>query len=143
MEKNQKCFLILMTIGLIVIMLTVYLTTSSISIKGLPLWTIIGVPVVILVSLFIFLLVRRKTHNIPLQKRQKLLLITLGVYIVFLLIMTLFRGTSFWKAQLPSMGMIIAIFLFAFFQKNKEQKHTEGIENKRNTESDNQNDSRI
>jgi len=143
MEKNQKCFLILMTIGLIVIMLTVYLTTSSISIKGLPLWTIIGVPVVILVSLFIFLLVRRKTHNIPLQKRQKLLLITLGVYIVFLLIMTFFRGTSSWKAQLPCMGMIIAIFLFAFFQKNKEQKHTEGIENKRNTESDNQNDSRI
>jgi len=151
MEKSKKWFIVLVMISPVVI-LPIILIISGIKIKEIPWIVLIGVPVVILASPFAFFFAQRKAQRRPpnasLRKRRKELFITLGVIIVIYLIGAVIchiAKISFWQVLLNTIGMfliVIAISLYIFF-KDKEQKPTEEIETKRNTESDNQNDSRI
>ena len=106
----------------------------DLSIKEFPLWGIIGILALILISPFTFFFAQRKTHNASLQKRRKLLLIALGAVIVLYLIVAVIchiRGMSFGQVLLSNTPMIvglIAIFLYAFFRKDKEQKQVDEIE---------------
>ena len=134
-EQTKTWVLILMMIGIPIVILTTFFLISGISIKEMPLWTTIGVPIIIIGSTFIFLLIQPKAQSLSLQKRRKALLIILGVYIIFLIIMTIIRGISF--LGLTNIGsligyfFLITIFLYGFFRKDKEstednnQNHSE------------------
>ena len=82
MKKSQKWIIILIMITLPVIIISTSLLISGISIKEIPVWAVIGIPVFILVSPFTFLLAQR-TIDAPLQKQKKMLLTVLCVYIIF------------------------------------------------------------
>jgi Ca2+/Na+ antiporter len=73
-----------------------------------------------------------KADRLSLQKRRKFLLILLGVYIAFLLIMTIIRGISFLKingiVSFINYFFFLAVFLYAFFRKDKEQNSTDKLE---------------
>jgi len=138
MKKTKKWTLISMMIGFPVIILTVSLTISGANIKDFPLWIIIGIPALILISPFTFFFAQRKAQrrppNTPLQKRRKLLLIILGISSIPLLIISIIghiQGISFWKNQFTNIGsilqwlLIIVIFLYAFFRKDKKKKSLE------------------
>jgi len=82
MKKSQKWIIILIMIALPIIIISTSLLISNISIKEVPVWAVIGIPVFILVSPFTFLLAQR-TIDAPLQKQKKMLLTVLCVYIIF------------------------------------------------------------
>ena len=131
MKKSKKWILVSMIMGLVVIIMTVFLTINGTSIVDIQSKkNIIGLSVVILVSLFIILFIHPKVQNLSLQKKRIFLLILLSCYIIFLLVMTIIRGISFWEfdiSRIIQWLVIIVIFLIAFFQKDKEKKSKDGI----------------
>ena len=140
MKKSTKWVLILMMTVPAIIMLTVFLMITDVTLKDIPWWIIIGVLVFILVSPFTFLLTQRKLQNAALQKRRKWLLIFMGIFIVFLFMMSIIchiHGKSFWKIFFSNPGLIlqyiliVVIFFYAFFRKEKEQKPMDSTESER------------
>ena len=120
MKKSQKWILFSTMIGLMIIIPTIFITISGISIKEIPLW----IPIVFFGLTFIPFLVQPKVSGFPLRKRRKMLLILLGIYIVFLLIMTVIKGMAFLKVtnitSLIQYLLFIVVFLYGFFRKDKE-----------------------
>jgi hypothetical protein len=137
MKKTQKWIALLMLIVPITI-LTFFITISDISIKEFPLWAIIGIPTLILVSPFTFLFAQRSgqsMYNASLQKQKKRFLTVWGIYIIFLVILLIvlyFLNYQFFLAFLFIQTAFLLSVLFMkfrlFFTKNYES-----------TEDDNQN----
>ena len=111
--------------------------------KDIPIWAIIWIvlPPLIIVSVIFLIRFRKKEHNLSLRKRRKRSFVILGILIVFLLIMTIITHimeVPFWQDQFANIGSLIqwlifiAIFIYAFFRKDKIQKPTEEIETKIN-----------
>ena len=134
MKKSQKWVIILMIIIIPTITLTVSLMIAGISIKELPLWFIIGMPLLILVSPFLFLLGQRHAERIryaPLRKRRKWILINLGIYITFTLIMFIILYLKLGRTPFQNKSVILLWFVpipfmlyNLFFPKDEEQKDT-------------------
>lgn len=128
MKKLQKSTLILMMIIIPIIILIVSLMITGISVKEFPWWAIIGIPALIFITPFTVLLTQSKIQNTPLEKRRKGLLILMGAFTVFLLFIAIIcymNGISFLQVlltNLVSLVGLIAIFLYVFFRKDKEQK---------------------
>lgn len=128
MKKTHKWIVILMMTVLPIIVLTISFIISEISIKEVPIWAVIGIPVLILVSPFTFLLAQRraekKMYDVSLQKQKKTSLTILSVYIIFsaiMLIMLYCLNYRFFSAFLYALMPILpAIFIRLFFSKRKE-----------------------
>ena len=139
MKKSQKWVIISMIIVPILIMLAVFLIFRE-NIKDIPLWVIIGLPIVFLVSPFTFLLaqrlVQRKIEGASLQKQRKRLLYAFGVVIaLFAIILTpayyFVTLDFFWTLLLMPVCVLLCMFFGnyrIFFQKKKET--TDTVENK-------------
>jgi hypothetical protein len=138
MKKTQTRLLILISIVPAIILLF-FLIISGVSIKDFPLWAIIVIPTLILVTPFMFLLAQcfaqRAIYDAPLQKKKKRILIVWGVYAIFttivLIILYHVRYQSFWITflQLFPVSFFILFGNFRLFFPKKEKS----------TENDNQN----
>lgn len=96
MKKTKKWFIVPMITIPIVIIIIVSLLIAGISVKNLPLWAVIGIPLLILMTPFTFLFIQGKVYDTPLQKKKKRLLILFCAYIVFsvLLLITFYYVNS-------------------------------------------------
>ena len=118
MNKIQKWIVSLMLIVPITIL--AFIIISDINIKDFPMWAIIGIPILILVLPFIFLLTQRsgqEIYKVSLQKQKKRFLTTWGIYIIFLvicLVILYFLNNQFF---LPFLFIQIAFLLSVFFMR--------------------------
>ncbi|MCL2435173.1 MAG: hypothetical protein FWD09_03400 [Lentimicrobiaceae bacterium] len=138
MKKSQKWILISMVIiPAIILAITI---PKDISIKEFPLWAIIGIPILILLTPFSFLLgqrfAQRAVYDTPLQKQKKNILTIWGIYTIFiaiiLIILYYVRYQSFWTTLLillvPWFFMIFGNFRI-LFPKKKESTEKDHHQN--------------
>ncbi|MDR2979402.1 MAG: hypothetical protein LBV02_03020 [Bacteroidales bacterium] len=130
MKKSQKWIMILM-IAVPVIIITVSLIVSGISLKDFPVWAIITVSTVILVSPFTFFLTQRSAQwgisDASLKRQKKRFLTVWGAYIIFLAIILVviyyFNYQFFQPFLFIQTAFLLSLFFMnfrLFFPKKKE-----------------------
>jgi len=130
MKKLQKEIIVLILI-IPAAILTIFLILSGISVKEMPLWAIIVIPTLILLSPFTFMMSSRYaqlTYNLPLQKRKKRILTVLCALIFFsgiILTVTYYLVPYFFWIILFVMVLPMMFFIFLgnfrlFFPKDKK-----------------------
>jgi len=136
MKSFSKWHIVLMLIIPIIILPLVFYALGIF--KVLPSWAIIWIVLIPILSIPFFLITYSKAQSTSLQKRQKWLLIVEGVFIVFLLIMTMITHVleiPLWQIILSNKGLVASfsvgflVFLCQFLYLGKKRKTTDTIEN--------------
>ena len=126
MNKTQKWIYTLMLISPIIAILILMITTDR-SIKGLPLWFVIGLPLfvfaVFLISFFEQRHAQKKPKDVSLQKARKRFLIGWGSYAIFIAIILtiafffMHNPTFIWQMLFTQIGLLLFLFFFLYPKK--------------------------
>jgi len=129
MKKSQS-WLFILIVAIPVIILAFFFLLSGISIKELPWWTII-IPILILISPFLFLFAHRTArakYNTSLQQKKRFLTVWGGyiIFFVILLVICYYSNYDFvWVMLFTQIGFLLFVFLLKFrlfFPKKSNEK---------------------
>jgi len=131
MKKSQK-WIPISTVVIPVIIIALIFILGDISIKEFPLWAIIVIPVLILITPFVFLLAQRLAQRIiydadlSLQKKKKRILTVLGASAISTIIISVTIYHLHYESFCPTLLILLTPLPFIifgnfrlFFQRSK------------------------